>query len=65
MVVSLKVNGTVHSVTADLDTPLLYVLRTILSSTEPNSAAGSASAAPARSSSTALRRAPASCRSVR
>ena len=27
MVVSLKVNGTVHSVTADLDTPLLYVLR--------------------------------------
>ena len=27
MVVSLRVNGTVHSVTADLDTPLLYVLR--------------------------------------
>ena len=27
MAVSLKVNGTVHSVTADLDTPLLYVLR--------------------------------------
>ena len=27
MSVSLKVNGTVHSVTADLDTPLLYVLR--------------------------------------
>ena len=27
MVVSLTVNGTVHSVTADLDTPLLYVLR--------------------------------------
>jgi nicotinate dehydrogenase subunit A len=27
MVVSLKVNGTVHSVPADLDTPLLYVLR--------------------------------------
>ena len=27
MVVSLKVNGTVHSVIADLDTPLLYVLR--------------------------------------
>jgi nicotinate dehydrogenase subunit A len=27
MVVSLKVNGTAHSVTADLDTPLLYVLR--------------------------------------
>ena len=27
MVVSLKVNGAVHSVTADLDTPLLYVLR--------------------------------------
>src|SRR5436309_11979483 len=27
MVVSLKVNGTVHSVTADLDTPLLFVLR--------------------------------------
>jgi nicotinate dehydrogenase subunit A len=27
MVVSLKVNGTVHSVTADSDTPLLYVLR--------------------------------------
>src|SRR6478736_5359933 len=27
MVVSLKVNGTIHSVTADLDTPLLYVLR--------------------------------------
>src|SRR3982074_3289197 len=27
MVVSLKVNGTLHSVTADLDTPLLYVLR--------------------------------------
>jgi len=25
--VSLKVNGTVHRVTADLDTPLLYVLR--------------------------------------
>ena len=27
MVVSLTVNGTVHRVTADLDTPLLYVLR--------------------------------------
>ena len=27
MFVSLKVNGTVHRVTADLDTPLLYVLR--------------------------------------
>ena len=27
MVVSLTVNGTAHSVTADLDTPLLYVLR--------------------------------------
>src|SRR5437667_9592920 len=27
MVVSLKVNGTVQSVTADPDTPLLYVLR--------------------------------------
>ena len=27
MAVSLKVNGAVHSVTADLDTPLLYVLR--------------------------------------
>src|SRR5579883_434143 len=27
MSVSLKVNGTVHRVTADLDTPLLYVLR--------------------------------------
>ena len=27
MVVSLKVNGTSHSVTADSDTPLLYVLR--------------------------------------
>ena len=27
MAVSLKVNGTAHSVTADLDTPLLYVLR--------------------------------------
>src|SRR5215468_2376889 len=27
MVVSLTVNGTVRSVTADLDTPLLYVLR--------------------------------------
>src|ERR1700733_11157881 len=27
MVVSLTVNSTVHSVTADLDTPLLYVLR--------------------------------------
>src|SRR3954471_20013255 len=27
MVVSLKVNGIVHSVTADSDTPLLYVLR--------------------------------------
>src|SRR4029077_5416231 len=27
MVVSLTVNGTVNSVTADLDTPLLYVLR--------------------------------------
>ena len=27
MVVSLTVNGTVHTVTADLDTPLLYVLR--------------------------------------
>ena len=27
MSVSLKVNGTVHNVTADLDTPLLYVLR--------------------------------------
>jgi nicotinate dehydrogenase subunit A len=27
MPVSLKVNGTVHSVTADADTPLLYALR--------------------------------------
>src|SRR5713101_8758597 len=27
MAVSLKVNGAVHGVTADLDTPLLYVLR--------------------------------------
>src|SRR3982074_3387921 len=27
MSVSLKVNGTAHRVTADLDTPLLYVLR--------------------------------------
>jgi aerobic-type carbon monoxide dehydrogenase small subunit (CoxS/CutS family) len=27
MAVSLKVNGTVHSVTAEPDTPLLYVLR--------------------------------------
>ena len=27
MVVSLTVNGTVHSVTAEPDTPLLYVLR--------------------------------------
>ena len=27
MSVSLKVNGTTHRVTADLDTPLLYVLR--------------------------------------
>jgi nicotinate dehydrogenase subunit A len=27
MFVSLKVNGTVHRVTTDLDTPLLYVLR--------------------------------------
>src|SRR6202043_1863881 len=27
MVISLTVNGTVHSVTDDLDTPLLYVLR--------------------------------------
>ena len=65
MAVSLKVNGTVHSVTADLDTPLLYVLRNDLSSTPPNSAAGLVSAAPAQSSSTALRHALASRRSVR
>ena len=33
MVVSLKVNGTLHSVTADLDTPLLYVPLILLTMT--------------------------------
>ena len=39
MAISLKVNGATHSVDAEPDTPLLYVLATIFSSTAPNMAA--------------------------
>ena len=47
--IELNVNGRTHAIDADPDTPLLYVLRDDLAlSTAPSSAAGWASAAPAR-----------------
>ena len=50
----IRVNGADHDVTAEPDTPLLYVLRNeLVAQRSRSSAAGSDSAAPARSTSTA------------
>ena len=65
MSVSLKVNGTVHRVTADLDTPLLYVLRNDLGLNAAKFGCGLGQCGACTVLSTALRHAPASCRSVR
>ena len=46
--ITLRVNGRHHSSTSDPATPLLYVLSDDLELRGPNSAAASASAAPAR-----------------
>jgi nicotinate dehydrogenase subunit A len=52
MAVDIKVNGAVHSVPAEPDTPLLYVLRNDLGLNAAKFGAGLASAAPVRCSST-------------
>ena len=58
---SLTINGTVHEVDVEPDTPLLWVIREQVGLPARNTAAASLSAGPARSMSTASPRAPAPC----